>query len=435
MLAWQAGGRLPGPGSAEQRAEPRYLRYARAVELPPGSSGEVCAVLDAAVFAHAAGRAANDLRVFGSADLGLPVDVPFTLTENLAQPEDGARATVRDAELRAGGELVFALQMPPRPYSTVQLELAAKNFVGVATVTGEGAGAAKPLGSFPLFDLSGEGLARSTDLALEESEFPVLRVTLRAWRADRLRPLTISPASLSGAAVPPSRQAQTLYTTVAQTSVLATQNGRSSATLALPAHVPVERVSFTPSPQAAGQGEFLRQVTLTAAAEGGSPEVVEGQIWSVARTLPGGERFHRSQLAMDAVLAANLRSAARVTVSYPQPAAAPPLVRSVSLQMRQRSVCFAAQPGQRYTLRYGDAALRAPGSPAGGASSGPAGGESFSQAAWLGPEQINAGYQQRPPEPDAPDRRAAWWIALLALVTALGGWVRHRMRGVGRHGQ
>src|SRR5580704_11045902 len=99
-----------------------------------------------------------------------------------------------------------------------------------------------------------------------------------------------------GAEVPPSREAQTLYTTVAETTVVTTVGRESRAEFAIPRRVPVERVSFVLAPDF--KGNFSRKVRVTAIADAKPagdgdgnadlraplPEVVTGNILRVHET-------------------------------------------------------------------------------------------------------------------------------------------------------
>ena len=65
-----------------------------------------------------------------------------------------------------------------------------------------------------------------------------------------------------GAKVPPSREAQTIYTTVAETATIATKGRETVATFVVPAQIPVERVSFVLAP--GFTGNFSRVVKVSA---------------------------------------------------------------------------------------------------------------------------------------------------------------------------
>lgn len=415
---WQGSGE--GSVSSTQT-----LRYERAMQVPAGTGSEACAVLDAAVFAHAAGRALNDLRVF--ADDGR--EVPFVLTESEAQPEETASAEVQ--HVRVQGEVLrFDLRMPLRVSSAVELELAAEDFTAVATVTGEGDdGKTVPLGTYAMYDWTAKGLGRATELRLPEQGFAQLHVSVHFYGMERAdKPPRVTAQMIRGASVPPSREAQTLYTTVAETSVLGQQAGTSVARLALEAHVPVERVSVVM--RAGFAGNFARAVEVVArpagVADSAVVETVRGEISTVHMPLyMDGDVAAATirRLSVDAALGVNLRGPATVEVGIAD-GAMPLPVQAVRLEMRQRRVCFAARPGESYTLRYGDAGRVAPVYPQMGAIQGtPA-------MAMLGREQENAEFHPRAAK--VVDRQVWVWVGLLAGLSMLGGWVRHQREK--RHG-
>jgi hypothetical protein len=408
---WQTGGTHAGP-------EAETLHYERGIAQPAGPAGEACAVLDAAVFAHAAGRALNDLRVFA----GDGREVPFALTESEAQPEDTASAEVQQVRVH-GPVLLFDLRMPLRVSSAVELALAARDFTAVATVTGEGdGGKTVPLGSYALYDWTAKGLGRSTELRLPEQGYAELHVSVQFYGMEPTdKPPRVSAEMIRGATVPPSREAQTLYTPVAETSSLQQEPGQSVAQLALAAHVPVERVSVMMQPGFAG--DFAREVEIVARPDGvadsAAVETVRGEISMVRLPVSldsDAEAATIQRLSVDAALAVNLRAAAVVEVRIAN-GPAPLPVQAVRLEMRQRRVCFMAQSGESYTLRYGDAGRAAPVYPPMATLQGtPA-------VAVLGREQVNAAYHPRAAQ--GADRRVWVWVGLFAGLSMLGGWVRH----------
>jgi hypothetical protein len=440
-----------------------HLRYERAVRMPPLPQGEsnVCAVLDAAAFAHAASGSGDDLRLYR----GSAVETPFTLLESEAAPEDTVAAIVQNIVVH-GRTLSFDLVMPHRAYTMVQLHLAARDFLAEAVVSGAGSPgeAARQLGSFTLFDLSGEHLARSTELPLQEGRLPRLHVALRFWRPDGAPILNPRPAIVQGADVPPSREAQTLYTTVATTSAIAAggagSRGSSVATLRIPAHLPVERVRFVVDP--AFRGSFLRKVVIGASPRAlgddslGAAESVQGTIARVDRPAPSADApaVHYASLAIDDTVGSNLREPAVVHVAVQQVDGQQLPLRAVELQMRERSFCFHATAGASYTLRYGDASLPAPvydsegkgpdrlGKEMGGEEENPSDasaeddGESVAghQAAKplvaaLGPERENPAFVAELPYAAArKGRPEMFWVGLLSIVTLAGALAAHRVR-------
>jgi hypothetical protein len=424
LVQGAAGGRPEAPDDATA-----HLRYERVLQMPPGAVGQACAVLDAQVFAHMANRSGDDLRVYREASSGVrepssgAVETPFTLMESEVEPGEAQPAAVRDVVVK-GDTIDFDLEMPQRPYTAVELQLAASDFVAVATVTGsEGhGGPATPLGSYTLFDLTRQHLARSTELALQESRFRLLHVALRLYGA------TPTAAMVQGATVPPSREAQTLYTVLAVSNNLGMKAGNSIAEFKLPPHVPVERVRIVLDPRT--QASFLRAVWVVGKGDAYPAENVDGEIWSVTRASgsDGAPAFHADKLTVDSVLGSNLRGPAKVTVAIKNNLQAPLPIEAVLLEMRQRSLCFHTAPGARYTLRYGDGALPAPVYTQ--AALG-AGGEAQRAAttvqAVLGPEQINPAFAERAKFLRFSEAHPeAYGIGLLLLVMLAGTVVLHR---------
>ncbi len=112
-----------------------------------------------------------------------------------------------------------------------------------------------------------------------------------------------------GVTVPPSREAQSIYTTAA-TATTITQRGRQSiATFALPQRIPVERVSFDLAPTF--HANFSRDVRITDHPTGVSDvgsESLAGNILRVHLTQDGREIRHE-QLSVPAILGSNMQSA------------------------------------------------------------------------------------------------------------------------------
>jgi hypothetical protein len=401
-------------------ADPAHLRYERAVVLPAGASGPACAVLDANVFAHSSSRSADDLRLF--TDEG--AETPFAFTENGPDSAETEAVTVLNRGIR-NGAIVFDLAMPHRAYSEVDLQIDAKNFVATAEVTGsnaDGSGERK-LGTFTLFDLTAQHLARFTSLPLAEANLPLLHVALR-FRTPQGAAMTIAPSAITGASAPPSREAQTLYTVIAQTAEITQHDRQTVATIHVPAHVPVERATVVLDP--AFHGNFVRELTLSATAHEDEAtgeadhETVSGEIERTDIHPPAvlnAAPVHREQLSVDAVLAANLRDSAEVTVTVANGDDQPLPIRAIQLAMRQRKLCFDAASGARYVLRYGDPALHAPvydlqrlfdtALP--------------SVEANLASEALNPSYQKRADTRPYTERHPEFlWIVLFAVVAILG---------------
>lgn len=431
LLLWQLGAQASGGAG-----EPQHLRYEREVHLPAGAAGQACAVLDAEVFAHAGNSSADDLRVYVSRAGGPEAETPFALTESATEPMETQRAVIHNATASAtvkDGRIDFDLAMPARAYTEIDLGIDAKDFLGAAEVWGSDRvhAAGTRLGIFPVFDLSGQGLARSTSLELPESTFPVLHVELRLTDLEG-RPLApLSAATVTGAEVPPDRSEQTLYTTVAATSNIDTQGLWSLATLTVPAHVPLERVRFVLDPKFTRS--FRRDVLIAATPMSsgygsvGAAESVSGDVFRVTRdAMPEGmPPIHAQRLFVDATLGSNLRSAAKVLASLRNGAEAPLPIQRVELQMRERRVCFEAMPGASYALRYGDAGLHAP------VYAYARGFQSSATpiVAVLGPEGVNPHFVPREgAEPYREQHPETPWALFLVLFVIAGVVVLQRVR-------
>ena len=391
--------------------------------------------MDSAVFAHTESIGAGDVRIYGR-DAQHEFEVPFALVESGPATLDAEPATMGNVAVRQGA-LVFDLSMPDGDYTEVDLDLKAKNFLGVAEVWGlDSKGRTTALGTSALFDLSGQGLARSTVLTLPDASYPVLHIELRLADLDG-RPMAVEPSIITGATVPPSRENETVYTTVASASTMEQQGHWSIATMIVPAHVPIERAKFVLEPQF--HDDFLRDATVAAnpTVTGlealGAAEGTSGHIFRVVRgAIAGVPAIDSKALAVSTVIGANLRSAAKVTASVDNGSAEPLPIERVDLQMRERKLCFEARQGTSYTLRYGDAELSGP---------------SYSYARHfvlaarpmtgaLGPEQKNPMYV--PPGADQENRRPGRdlpWVLLIAGVSVAGvialQYVRHKREGIG----
>jgi hypothetical protein len=333
----------------------RYLREILYPETAPDHpSPNACAILDADVFAHA-NSGLSDLRVFDSSG---KLDIPYVVT--LSSTPAGADPA-RLAHVAASGthQLDVDLGMPPRSYSQVNLSVNARNFVASAHVTGlRTLSDPNPvfLGDFTLFDLAAQHLGSNTSLPIAESTFPYLRLRLQFQPAPGNAALLITPSTLAAAEVPPARQAQTLYTTVAENSAFAQHGQQTVVTFSIPAHVPVERVTFELDP--AEHSNFSRMVTVSASAGASAPvELLTGQISRVHLAI-GGRKIQQESLSFPAILGSTALSPASVEVAVENGEQPPLNLRSVRLEMRQRQLCFPAA-GTSATLAYGSPSVQA----------------------------------------------------------------------------
>ncbi len=398
------------------------FRYIRPIRVPAGPEPAACAVLAAGVFAHS-DPTLNDLRVFSQQ--ATPAEVPFVLTTSRTEPVGDAAKVVNLG--MTGDRISFDLEMPARPYTDIDLELTGTDFIATAKVTGYLHAPEQPvaLGSFTVFDLSSQHLGRSTRLPLQEATFPLLHIELTVGGAPG-HPFTASPAMVAGAQIPPSREAQTLYTTVAETTAIAQVGRETLATFDLPARVPVERIEFELT--AGDHRNFSRAVRILARPvppkhppvhpATGMPlaEEIEGSIERIHTTLLG-HTIDVENLAVPATIGSNTRAAVRLEVAIENGDDRPIALHAVRLAMRERKLCFDA-PAEPVALFYGADAMRAPVydysrlfQPA-----------APTRVATLGAEQVNAAYHPVPAAPKtlAESHPQLVWLALLAAIAILG---------------
>ncbi len=335
---------------------PHSFQYSRQISFSasatPNSaisptSPNACALLDAAVFAHTEPTLA-DLRLFTSYSGGH--EAPFAITlSRTATNQDAAQ--ILNQGRTAPRHVTLDLAMPARPYSSVDLALAAHDFLATARVTGlRSLDDRQPvyLGIFSVFDLTAQRLGRSTNLALSESTFPFLHLELTVSPAPGNKTLDVTPNFVISAQIPPSRVAQTLYTPIAETTAVLDRPRESVATFTIPAHVPVERVTISLDP--AEHANFNRVVTISATLTDPRPrrnravfpvEQLSGQI-SRIRLAEAGQEVRQESLSIPAILGSNLQSSAKVEVTVENGDDRPLRIQAVRLEMRQRKLCFSA---------------------------------------------------------------------------------------------
>jgi hypothetical protein len=402
LLLWQAK-----PDGGPAAADRQFLRYQRTVTVPAGA-GQNCAVVDPQIFPHAA-PSLKDLRLYQDGR-----EVPYAITLSEPPQPDSDTAHVRNLNLR-GRNIVFDVEMPNRSYTEITLDLAGQDFVATATVSGTrdpNYSNQTSLGEFTVFDLTSQHLSRNTTLHLQETDLRHLHIELAVSPAGGKRSFNAMPAMVRGVTVPPSREAQSLYTTAATTTTIEQREHHSVATLALPERIPIGRVSFDLDPTY--KANFSREVRITdrpGGANAGS-ENLAGTILRVHLTQAGRE-IREEQLSVPAVLGANMQDVATVEVAVDNGGNAPLPITAIRLEMRERKLCFDISNTRPLTLFYGDPALTAPQydysrrfAPSNAV-----------RTAQLGPEQLNPAYRDSLDARPLTDRKPnLLWIVLLVVV-------------------
>jgi hypothetical protein len=398
---------LQTEGAVNPPGAQQYFRYHRSVLAAPGQ-GETCSVIDPAIFPNAA-ASLKDLRLYENGR-----EVPYAVTLSEPEQEDSDVAQVLNPSMH-GGAVVFDLAMPARSYTDVALDLTGKDYLATATVSSMDSlgGTATRLGDFTLFDLSSQHLSHDTTLHLPESSFRFLHVAITASSAPGGGVFVATPGMVQGATVPPSREAQTIFSTAIAIGDIRQRGHQTIATGSLPARLPIERVSFVLDPSY--KGNFSRDVYISAHAGESTPETARGTILRVHLTESGRE-IREQQLSVSAVLGANLQESALVEVAVDNGNDAPLPITAVLLEMRQRKLCFDLSAAPNLELFYGDPTLPAPQYDSSRLFSPSA----RMVSARLGPEQENKAYRARPDTRSMTERHPDLiWIALLIVVCVL----------------
>jgi hypothetical protein len=386
--------------------ESRYFRYERPVQK---SSGQSCVVIDPGIFAHAAPQLA-DLRLYRDG-----AETAFVIRTDAAVESAEKSLTPLNLGVR-DGETVFDANMPYGHYSDLQLAVTGQNFIATVTVSGsqtESGSAETKIGAYTIFDLTGQKLGRSTVLHLPVSDFRYLHFSIKG---------PLSPESVTGLSEARLLVRQPKYVTVAE-SALITQKGRASVLeFTVPAHVPVDRIVFTPDAKPA---QFSRDVSISVTPVNESPTIDAAQprpsvmsYGSILRvhSVQNGQRIDEERLTIDAPWV-DFSTPTKWTVSIKNGDDAPLQMKSVQLQMLERSLCFDAEENGSYALYYGDAALAAP---------------SYDYAKLftlqadaaritVGTEELNPTYQPRPDtRPFTEKHPILLWVALAAVIAVLG---------------
>ncbi|MGC2033595.1 MAG: DUF3999 family protein [Steroidobacteraceae bacterium] len=393
--------------------EIRYFRYERPIQTAPQQTGQTCLVVDPAIFAHAAPQLA-DLRLYHD-----DAETPYVI--RVATAAAGAEKSIQTLNLGVrGGETVFDAELPDMHYSDLSLAVTAQNFIATVSVSGsrnKAASTATKLGTYTIFDLTKQRLGRSTVLHLPESDFPYLHFRIEG---------SLHPDHITGLSVERLPATQPTFVSVAESSQFTQKDRTTVFEFTVPAHVPVDRVVFTPGPT---PPQFSREVNISVVPIA-PPPATDREEPPQAVTSPGsllrihsvqdGKRLDEERLTIEAPRAylwSGFDTVSKWTVTVDNGDDLPISVKSLQLQMLQRTLCFDAVAHASYALYYGDSELSAP---------------RYDYAMLFAPqanpahvaagaEQPNPALQSRPDErPFSEKHPALLWIALIAVIALLG---------------
>ncbi|HWA95447.1 MAG TPA: DUF3999 family protein [Terracidiphilus sp.] len=386
----------------------KYFRYERPLKTALAQSGQVCMVLDEQVFAHSE-RDLADVRLHKDG-----TETPYAVNTTTAAEYVPELIHPLNAGVH-NGHTVFDAEMPTAPYSDLDLNVTAHNFMATVTVSGSRRNDTREftkLGDYTIFDFTRQRLGRSTVLHLPLSNFAVLHFSITGG---------ITPDDVTGISAMKGVQEKAHYITVAETAQ-AVEKGRATLfAFTVPAHVPVDRVVFVPDAQPA---QFSRPVAITVEDAAAPKEPNTLGLYSIAgggnilriHSMHNGRRIDEENLVIPAphVYGDGDR---KWMIRVDNGDDAPIYFKQVRMEMRERQLCFDGAAGAGYVLFYGDSALSAPRYDYATLFAL----QDNAQQVELGAEKENVSYTPRPDKRPFTERHPSMlWVALLAVIVVLG---------------
>jgi len=406
----------------------RYFHYERMVLNTSQQQLQTWLIVDPTVFEHSAAML-SDLRLYRDGK-----ETPYAI--RFAEPiaASGVKIPPLNLGMQNGGmqnggtqngRVVFDAEMPEGSYSDVELDVEAHDFIATVEVWGSHSpdgGETTKLGSFTVFDFTAQKLGRSTVLHLPRSDFRHLH-----FRIDG----PLKPKDVGGVRVSRFEQGEPRYVTAAETARVTEKGRDTEIEFTVPAKVPVDRVEFLPDTNIAN---FSRNITITVTRQRkSSTEDARVETFSYSGNIlrlhgvRNGHRIDEERLSVD-VPASTLTDEADWIVRIDNGDDPPIALKSVRLEMLERTVCFDAAPGGKYVLYYGDPALSAPRYDYATLFTQ----EPGAARAELGPEQENPEYRPRPDARPFTERHPELlWAVLVLVIVLLGGIALRSAKQVG----
>jgi hypothetical protein len=396
---------------AAQAVQPAF-HYERPVELASAPAAETCVVLPADLLPHAAPQF-QDLRVMaGGREVAYLARISTDAGTEVARPQQILNLGQQN------GAISFDVEMTEPRYSHVLLRMGRSHFSVLIRVTGTQRAGDRGV-SFPEIAYSSnadEDEPQQRLISLPESNFRYLHFEIRTLALEPVTPQDIAGVDVLVAKAEPAR-----YVQVAVAGQAVQKPHATVYEFALPPNVPVDRLTFTSDdPDAifsrtADLERYPAQPSQTQAADEAHPEMPrqsEGVLLSHAPPRKGepASGVENVELALGTV-----RYASTIKLTIQNGDDSPLALHAISLQMRERQVCFLRKPDTSYVLRYGDPALGAPEydlSPLQAALSN-------ASLSTLGPERALTPETNRI-VPFTERHPVLLWIALILVVGTLG---------------
>jgi hypothetical protein len=338
------------------------FHYERPVELASAPASETCVALPLDLLSHAGPRL-EDLRVMaGDREIAYQLRTSSDVAEDVGRPEQILNLGERN------GAISFDVEMTAPRYSRVLLKMARSHFSVLVHVSGIDrpgeAGVTFP--EIPYSSDTPEDEPQVKRITLPESSFRYLHFEIQTLALDPVTPRDIAGVDVLTESTEPPR-----YLQVAAAKAPQQEPHQTIYEFAVPANAPLDRLTFaSDDPNAV----FSRTADLeryrsapphsaTAQEDAGTagramPAQSEGITLArspEAKRPPASREPGTIDLGLGAV---SYPSMVRLTVQNGDDA--PLALHAITLQMRERQVCFLARPHTSYTLRYGDSSLGPP---------------------------------------------------------------------------
>jgi hypothetical protein len=326
--------------------------------LPASSAApETCVALPLELLPHAAPQL-EDLRVMaGDREVAYQLRISSDVAEQVGRSEQILNLGKRN------GAISFDVEMTEPRYSRVLLKMARSHFSVLVHVTGiDRPGEAGV--AFPEIAYSSdtpEDEPQMKLILLPESDFRYLHFEIQTLALEPVTPQDIAGVDVLVESAEPPR-----YVQAAVASGPQQKPHETIYEFAVPANVPLDRLSFVSNdPNAvfsrtADLERFPSSASQTAATheEAGAAKPAT-PFQSQGITLARMPETKRQPQTIDLGLGAR-SSASTVRLTIQNGDDAPLALQAITLEMREREVCFLRKANTSYKLRYGDAALGPP---------------------------------------------------------------------------
>jgi hypothetical protein len=333
------------------------FRYERPVQLSSAPAPEICVVLPLDLLEHAAPML-QDLRVMaGDREIAYQVRTSSDVAEQVARPEQILNLGERN------GAISFDAEMTEPLYSRVLLKMARSHFSVLVHVSGIDrpgeAGVAFP--EIPYSSDTPEDEPQIKRIMLPESSFRYLHFDIQTLALEPLTPQDIAGVDVLTRSTEPPR-----YMQVAAAKAPEQKPHESVYAFALPANAPVERLIFAsddPNAVFSRTADLERWKGEAPANEEARRREAPVQSEGITLAHPPPAKGEAASDNADLGVALGLGSspyASTVLLTIQNGDDAPLALHGITLEMRERQICFLRKANTSYTVRYGDPSLGPP---------------------------------------------------------------------------